>query len=66
MKKQVTSFFSGKKLSRTEMKKLAGGIKAVGGKWSCSSDIYSCYANKPLCVAVCYKPFSCRQIDACL
>jgi hypothetical protein len=66
MKKQVTSSFSGKQLSRTEMKKLAGGITAAGGKWSCSSDIYSCYANKPLCAAVCFKPSFCRQIDACL
>jgi hypothetical protein len=66
MKKQVTSSLSGKQLSRTEMKRLAGGIAAVAGKWSCSSAIYSCYANKPLCTAVCFKPFSCRQIDACL
>jgi hypothetical protein len=66
MENEKSMSFSGKQLSRTEMKKLVGGIASVGGKWSCSSNIYSCYTTRSLCVAACFKPFSCRQIDACL
>ncbi len=52
MKKQEMVSSAGKKLSRNEMKKLAGGAVLAGGAWGCGTD-GPCYPTKARCMANC-------------
>jgi hypothetical protein len=53
MKKQQMVFSPGKKLSRTEMMRLQGGVSSAFGIWSCGKDGPVCYASKTVCNAHC-------------
>ncbi len=62
MKKSQTASFPGKKLSRNEMKNLAGGAAALG-IWVCVPDGYACYSSKSTCNANCTS--ACRLFGGC-
>jgi hypothetical protein len=53
MIKKQQGIFSGKQLCRKEMMRLAGGVAAALGIWSCGKDGLTCYATKAKCNANC-------------
>jgi hypothetical protein len=62
MKKQQTSSFAVRHLSRNEMKDLKGGggaVTAYDKVWVCINDGVTCYAVKYDCYAACISPWNC-------
>jgi hypothetical protein len=65
MKTQQIASLSGKKLSRTEMKKLHGGA-TITGVWVCAADGYwGCYATKVRCLIECPEYTDCKAYAGC-
>lgn len=64
MKQQQNALLQAKKLSRSEMKKLQGGL-AAAGLWVCTGDDYRCFRTKALCQAGCSVPTSCQNYMYC-
>jgi hypothetical protein len=63
MKKQQKDFFTGKHLSRNEMKSLSGGgRKAIAWYYYCGPDYGTyCYSSLSLCQANCTRPSLCKS-----
>jgi uncharacterized cupin superfamily protein len=65
MQKQKKTIFSGKQLSRKEMKNLKGGVSSAVGLWVCTKDYFDCYFTKGECLAGCSIPSRCRFYNSC-
>jgi hypothetical protein len=63
--KQQNASLPGKKLQRSEMKKLTGGTKSAvttGGYWYCGTDYETyCYSSLAHCQSECSSPLVCTQ-----
>jgi hypothetical protein len=64
MKRQQTSSFTGKQLSRTAMKSLKGGITAPL-VWVCILDDTCYYVWKINCLITCEDPAACKRFTVC-
>jgi hypothetical protein len=64
MKKQQISSFTGKRLSRNEMKILKGGA-AAPLVWVCTLDDTCYYVWKLNCLVTCADPAACKRFTVC-